>query len=226
MRILLVEDHQPLAEATRDALARAGFAVDLAADVAEAREYIELDAHDLMVLDLGLPDGCGLDLLVETRRSGATPVLVLTARDALEDRLAGLDGGADDYVLKPVEMSELVARCRAILRRPGNRLGAVLELGTLRLDTVARQAEVDGRPLLLGRRELGVLEQLLRRKGRVAPRRAIEDALYGLDDEVSPNAVDAAVSRLRRALEAAGAPVAMHTVRGVGWMLGGPGGPG
>jgi two-component system OmpR family response regulator len=219
MRILLVEDHPPLAEATRDALVRAGFAVDHATDVAEARAYADLDAHDLVVLDLGLPDGCGLDLLAELRARGALPVLVLTARDALEDRLAGLDGGADDYVLKPVEMPELVARCRAILRRPGNRLGAVLELATLRLDTVERQADVDGRPLPLARRELGVLEQLMRRKGRVAPRRVIEDALYGIDEEVSPNAVDAAVSRLRRALDAAEAPVVMHTVRGVGWML-------
>jgi two-component system OmpR family response regulator len=219
MRILLVEDYPPLAEATRDALVRAGFAVDLAVDVADARAYAELEAHDLVVLDLGLPDGCGLDLLAELRERGSTPVLVLTARDALEDRLAGLDGGADDYVLKPVEMPELVARCRAILRRPGGRFSRVLELETLRLDTVERQAEVDGRPLILARRELGVLEQLLRRKGKVAPRRVIEDALYGLDEEVTPNAVDAAVSRLRRALEAAGAPVAMHTVRGVGWIL-------
>lgn len=219
MRLLLVEDHPPLADVVRGALVRAGFAVDHAASADEARELFSFDVHDLVLLDLGLPDGCGFDLLAEWRARSATPIVVLTARDALEDRLAGLDGGADDYMLKPVEMPELVARCRAVLRRPGGRLGAVLEIGGLRLDTVSRQAEIDGRPIPLGRREIGALEHLMRRKGRVAPRRALEEALYGIDDEVSPNALDAAISRLRRALEAAGAPATLHTVRGVGWML-------
>jgi two-component system OmpR family response regulator len=219
LRLLLVEDHAPLAEALSDGLRRAGFAVDHAADAAEARALAALGGYDLALLDLGLPDADGLTLLDEWRRWRETPVIVLTARGGLDDRLAGLDGGADDYVVKPVETAELVARCRAVLRRPGGRLGAVLSAGALQLDTTARETTLDGAVIALGRRETGVLEHLLRRKGRVAPRRALEDALYGVDDEVGPNALDAAVSRLRRALEAAGAPVEIRTVRGVGWML-------
>ena len=218
LRLLLVEDHAPLAEALSDGLRRAGFAVDHAADAAEARALAALGGHDLALLDLGLPDGDGLTLLAEWRRR-EMPVIVLTARGGLDDRLAGLDGGADDYVVKPVETAELVARCRAVLRRPGGRLGAVLAAGALQLDTTMRETTLDGVVIALGRRETGVLEQLLRRKGRVAPRRALEDALYGVDDEVGPNALEAAVSRLRRALEAAGAAVEIRTVRGVGWML-------
>lgn len=221
MRVLLVEDHPPLAEAIRDALARAGFAVDHAGSAEAARSCRAVAAHDLALLDLGLPDGDGRDLLAEWRGS-ALPVIVLTARDALDDRLAGLEGGADDYIVKPVEMRELIARCRAVLRRPGGRLAPVLRAGQLTLDTVHRLAEVAGRPLSLGRRELGVLEQLMIRKGGVVPRRALEEAIYAIDDDVSPNALDAAVSRLRRGLEAAGCTLPIHTVRGVGWMLADP----
>jgi two-component system OmpR family response regulator len=225
MRLLLVEDHPALAEAIADALRRGGFAVDHAADAEAARALAALGGHDLVVLDLNLPDGDGLALLRGWRAERATPVIVLTARDALSDRLAGLDGGADDYVVKPVEMPELLARCRAVLRRPGGRLGTRLTAGDLALDTVSREAAVGGAPIALGRRELGVLEQLLRRKGRVVTRRALEEAIYGIDDEVGSNALEAAVSRLRRALEAAGAAPVIHTVRGVGWMLPEPGEP-
>lgn len=219
MRILLVEDHPPLAEALCDALERAGFAVDVVGDVATARAMARDVRHDLTLLDVGLPDGSGLDLLAEWRREGARPVIVLTARGALGDRLEGLDGGADDYIVKPVAVPELLARCRAVLRRPGGRMSAELQAGRLRLDTVHREAALDGQPLPLGRRETGVLELLMRRKGRVVPRQVLEETLYAQDDEVTPNAIDAAVSRLRRALEARPAGVTMHTVRGVGWML-------
>lgn len=219
MRILLVEDHPPLAEAVADALRRAGFAVDHAGTAGEARELAGLAPYALVLLDLGLPDGDGLHLLPVLRDEGRVPVIVLTARDQLADRLAGLDGGADDYVVKPVDMPELIARCRAVLRRPGDRSGTVLRIGPLAFDTVARTASVHDEPILLGRRELGVLEQLMRRAGRVAPRRALEDAVYTLDDEVGPNALEAAVSRLRRGLDAAGCPLPIVTIRGVGWML-------
>lgn len=219
MRILLVEDHPPLAEAVSDALHRAGFGVDLAASVAEARELAGLADHALVLLDLGLPDGDGLRLLPELRQGGRVPVIVLTARDQLADRLAGLDGGADDYVVKPVEMPELVARARAVLRRPGERAHPVLRVGALALDTVARSVAVNGMPVMLGRREVGVLEHLMRRAGRVASRQALEEAIYTLDDEVTPNALEAAISRLRRALEAAGCTVPIVTLRGLGWML-------
>lgn len=219
LRLLLVEDHAPLAEALSDALRRAGFAVDHAPDAETARELAALGGHDLVLLDLGLPDGDGLALLAAWRQRRELPVIVLTARGGLDDRLAGLDSGADDYVVKPVQTAELIARCRAVLRRPGKRLGAVLRAGALELDTTTREVAFAGGAIGLGRRETGVLEQLLRRKGRVVPRRALEDALYGVDDEVGPNALEAAVSRLRRALEGAGVPVEIRTVRGVGWML-------
>jgi two-component system OmpR family response regulator len=219
MRVLLVEDHLPLAEAVCAALRRAGFAVDHAATATEAREFAALSDHALVLLDLGLPDEDGLKLMPELRRGGQVPVIVLTARDQLADRLAGLDGGADDYVVKPVEMPELVARARAVLRRPGDRSDRVLRLGTLALDTAARSVSVNDVPLALGRREVGVLEQLMRSAGRVASRRVLEDAIYTLDDEVTPNALEAAVSRLRRALEGAGCPIPIVNVRGVGWML-------
>jgi two-component system OmpR family response regulator len=219
MRVLLVEDHPPLAEAVCDALERAGFAVDHAATVADARELSGLSDYALVLLDLGLPDGDGLRLLPILRRGGRVPVIVLTARDQLADRLAGLDGGADDYVVKPVEMPELVARARAVLRRPGDRSDTVLQIGPLVLDTATRSVSVKDAAVVLGRRELGVLEQLMRSTGRVVSRRVLEEAIYTMDDEVTPNALEAAVSRLRRALEAAKCPVPIVNVRGVGWML-------
>jgi two-component system OmpR family response regulator len=219
LRLLLVEDHLPLAVALSDSLRRAGFAVDHAGDAAAARDLAALGGHDLALLDLGLPDGDGLALLAEWRGRSAMPVIVLTARGAISDRLAGLDGGADDYIVKPVQTAELVARCRAVVRRPGQRLGAVLRAGGLELDTARRETRLGAATIPLGRRETGALEQLLRRHGRVVPRRALEEALYGIDEEVGPNALEAVVSRLRRALEGAGAPVVIRAVRGVGWML-------
>jgi two-component system OmpR family response regulator len=160
-----------------------------------------------------------MHLLPALRDGGRVPVIVMTARDQLRDRLAGLDGGADDYVVKPVEMPELLARCRAVLRRPGDRSDTILRFGALELDTAARSVSWDGRSVALGRRETTVLEHLMRAVGRVAPRRTLEEAVYGFDDEVGPNALEASVSRLRRALAAAGCPLPIVTVRGVGWML-------
>jgi two-component system OmpR family response regulator len=219
MRILLVEDHPSLAEAVIDALRRASFTVDHAANAASARHMVGMTDYALVILDLGLPDGDGLKLLPKLRDDGRVPVIVLTARDALEDRLAGLDGGADDYIVKPIEMPELIARCRVVLRRPGKREDDTLRVGPLVLDTRTRIASVDGVPLVLGRRELGVLEQLMRAAGRVTTRKVLEDAVYSFDDEVTPNALEAAVSRLRKALQSAGCTLPIVTVRGVGWML-------
>lgn len=219
MRILLIEDHPPLAEAVKDALKRAGFTVDHAGSAQHAREMAGLADYALVLLDLGLPDGDGLHLLAELRGDGRAPVIILTARDQLNDRVAGLDGGADDYIVKPVDMPELVARCRAVLRRPGGRTGALLEIGPLVLDTSSRTANMNGASLGLARREVSLLEHLMRAAGRVATRDALEEAIYGLDDDVGPNALEASVSRLRRAFEAAGCPVPIITVRGIGWML-------
>ncbi len=184
-----------------------------------ARDTVGQSVYDLALLDLGLPDGSGLTLLREWRATIDMPVIVLTARGALGDRIEGLDGGADDYFVKPVEIPELIARCRAVLRRPGSRLSVMLEAGALRLDTVHREVTLDGFSLPLGRREIGTLEIMMRRKNRVVSRRAMEEALYNQDAEITHNAIDAAVSRLRRALETAQADVRIQTVRGIGWLL-------
>jgi two-component system OmpR family response regulator len=202
-----------------DGLSRAGFAVDCASSVRAARSCVENADYDLALLDLGLPDGNGLVLLEEWRGKSDMPVIVLTARGALGDRVEGLNTGADDYLVKPVEIPELVARCRAVLRRPGSRLGLVLKAGALQLDTAHREVRLRDDMLPLGRREVGVLEIMMRRKNHVVSRRAIEEALYDQDTEITPNAIDAAVSRLRRTLEAAEADIRMQTVRGIGWML-------
>jgi len=219
MRLILVEDNVSLAETLAGGLRRAGFAVDAVASVSAGREALACAEYDLAILDLGLPDGSGLELLSDLRQKGSPPAILLTARGALGDRIEGLNEGADDYIVKPVEIPELVARCRAVLRRPGNRAVSILDAGDVALDTRLREATCRGVPLALGRREVGVLEALLRRRNRVLPRSVLLDQLYDRDAEVSPNAVDAAVSRLRRVLEDAGAQVEIRTVRGVGWML-------
>lgn len=218
MRVLFVEDHEALAEAIGGALRRAGFAVDDVGSLIDAREALALAPYDLVLLDIGLPDGSGTELIADLRDRYATPVIVLTARGGLGDRIEGLNSGADDYVVKPVETPELIARCRAVLRRPGSRTSAVLTAGDLVLDTVHREARRGGEALGFSRRELGALEVLMRRKNRVVPRQVLLESLYDRDDEVSPNAVDAAVSRVRRAL-GADSGIELQTVRGVGWML-------
>lgn len=219
MRTLLVEDHPPLAEAIVNGLRRAGFAVDVAGTVKSAREAFTYNEYDLAILDLGLPDGSGLELLGEWRPRTSVPVIIMTARGALGDRIAGLDSGADDYVVKPVEVPELVARCRAVLRRPGNRESVILSSGNIRLDTSSREVDCLGVQLDLGRRETSVLETLLRRQNRVVPRQSLAESLYDREADVSSNAVDAAVSRLRRALAEIDSGVSLKTIRGVGWML-------
>ncbi len=220
MRVIFVEDHAALAEAVAGGLRRAGFVVDVASTLADARQAASRAQYDLAVVDLGLPDGSGLDLLRDWRqREVGPPVIMLTARGALGDRVEGLDEGADDYIVKPVEIPELVARCRAVLRRPGNRAGRLLEAGHVSLDVTLREATCRGTPLALGRREIAALEALLQRRNRVLPRSVLLEQLYDRDADVSLNAVDAAVSRLRRVLEAADAGVVLRTVRGLGWML-------
>lgn len=219
MRLLLVEDHTPLAEALAAGLQRGGFAVDSALTAARARAFMASVEFDVVVLDIGLPDGSGLELLREWRARPGPPVLLLTALGELEDRVRGLDAGADDYVVKPVEIPELLARCRAMLRRPGDRSRPVLVEGPLTLDPATRSAELHGERLRLAPREVSVLEQLMRHSGRVVPRGRMEQAVYSFDEEVGPNALEAAVSRLRRVLTVADSPLTVVSVRGVGWML-------
>jgi DNA-binding response OmpR family regulator len=173
-----------------------------------------------MILDLGLPDADGLDVLTEMRdRGDATPVLILTARGSLKDRVSGLQSGADDYLVKPFALEELVARLQALLRRPGNLLGLALRLGNVTLDTIARQVFVGEAPVAFSAREVAVLEHLLRRSGRVVAKTLLESSLYGLSQEVGSNAVEVYVHRLRRHLAEIGASVQVHTVRGVGYMI-------
>jgi DNA-binding response OmpR family regulator len=220
MRLLVIEDEPELSRLLYDALARAGFAVDRAHDLATARDHLRLVQYDVLILDLGLPDGDGLGLLRGLRRAGcAVPVLILTARDAPEDRVAGLDTGADDYLVKPFHMPEVVSRVRALLRRPNAALGVRLELGNLTLDTVSRSMLVGDVPLILSARETALLELLLRRQGDVVSREAIEENLYAFDTTIGSNAMEVLVHRLRRRLQDAGATPLIHTLRGVGYLL-------
>ncbi len=220
MRILVVEDNDRLAKLVADGLQRRGFSCDIAGSLALADGAMAEAAYDAIVLDLGLPDGDGIDWLANRRQyRQMPPAIVQTARGALEDRVTGLDAGADDYVVKPVEIDELAARIRALLRRPGPRVRTVLETGALRFDTAVRTAHYGEKDIDLSRREADLLELLLRRAGTVVRRETIEDALYNFSEPVTPNAVEAAISRLRRKLDEAGVKGALHTIRGVGYML-------
>jgi DNA-binding response OmpR family regulator len=220
MRILLVEDEPAMAAALTAALARYDMLVDHVASAADATRAVIGGLHDAIVLDRRLPDGEGLDLLSRWRRDGLqTPVIVLTARGELDDRIAGLECGADDYLAKPFAVEELLARVRAVLRRPAALRTDVLKIGALYFDAAHREASVGGVALKLPRRELLVLEALLRRRGRTVLREALEEAVYGFDDEIQSNALDTHVSRLRRKLEETASDVEIHTIRGVGYLL-------
>lgn len=220
MRLLVVEDNVELAGLLARGLGEQGFSVDVVGAAETARLAAETRHYAAVVLDLGLPDEDGLSVLRSLRaRRDPTPVLVLTARGALGDRLLGLQSGADDYLLKPFAMEELAARLRALLRRPGQTLGQVLEVGDLALDTEARQAFVRGEPVVFTGRELSLLELLMRRSGRVVQRQHLEDHLFGLGAEAGSNAVEVQVHRLRRRLEPLNTRTALHTVRGVGYLL-------
>lgn len=220
MRILLVEDNARLAELVRDGLDRLGFAVDWYDSVEGAEHAQQVSHYDLLLVDLGLPDGDGLDLIrAMRRRRNSTPIMVLTARGGLDDRVAGLDAGADDYLVKPFQIPELAARCRALLRRPGSSIDTVLTAGNITLDPSERSVCVAGTVIDATPREVALLEQLLRRSGHVVAKTGLESALYSMDAEVTPNALEATVSRLRKRLLAAEADVQIKTVHGVGYAL-------
>jgi len=220
MRLLLIEDNERFAALLKQGLASAGFVVDVLSTAEDAAAALRTSRFEIVVLDLGLPDADGLDVLVEMRaRQDATPVLILTARGNLKDRVTGLQSGADDYLVKPFALEELVARLQALLRRPGNLLGVALKLGNVTLDTVARQVFVGDQPIFFSPREIAVLEHLLRRSGRVVAKTLLEDNLYGLSQEVGSNAVEVYVHRVRKHLAEVGASVHIHTLRGVGYLI-------
>ena len=220
MRLLVIEDEQRLADILQQVLQNAGFVVDAMNRAIDAWNAFSTMAYDVAILDLGLPDGDGLQVLARLRAIGnRVPILILTARDTVEDRVRGLDAGADDYLVKPFAMTELVARVKALLRRPGGALGVTLSAGNVVFDTIARHAEVNGTALPLARRETAMLEHLMRRLGRVVPKEVLEEKLYGIGEEIESNAVPVHVHHLRRKLAQARASAEIHTVRGVGYLL-------
>lgn len=220
MKLLLVEDNQRLAHLLEEALREEGFTVDRAETLRTSAELSSHQPYDLVLLDLGMPDGDGLDFIrAHRRREDACPILVITARGGLDDRVAGLDVGADDYMVKPFEIAELAARCRALLRRAVPGSPSNLTFANLTFELSSREVLVAGKPVGLAPRELDLLERLILRAGHVVPKTRLEQALYALSDEVTPNALEASVSRLRKRLRQAGAEVVLHTAHGVGYAL-------
>ncbi|MFM2056615.1 MAG: hypothetical protein RLY71_1000 [Pseudomonadota bacterium] len=221
MRVLLVEDDRMIGDALRLALRHEGWAVDWVRDGEAARQTLATETFELVLLDLGLPGLDGLAVLRGLRaRHDRTPVIVLTARDALADRVAGLDSGADDYVVKPVEVEELSARMRAVLRRHTGRAEPALVCGDVTLDPATKQVMCKGEPVLLSAREYALLEALMLRPGAILSRAQLEDRLYGWGDAVESNAISVYIHQLRRKLGA----YFIRNIRGVGYFVGQPGG--
>lgn len=216
MRVLLVEDDRMIAEAVRTALQQEGHAVDWIRDGAAAAAALQSASFDMVLLDLGLPKRAGLEVLRDARGRGTTaPVIIITARDDVQSRVAGLDSGADDYLVKPFDLDELAARMRSVLRRGAGRGDPVIEHAGIRLNPVTREVSRDGEPVALSAREYAVLEALLLRPGAILSRAQLEDRLYGWGGEIESNAVEVYVHSLRRKLGSD----AIRTVRGVGYCV-------
>src|ERR1700730_11917359 len=220
MRLLVVEENEQLADLLSKGLHAAGYETDVLSTFEEARTVLRTTFYAALILDLGLPDGDGLELLRELRhRNNPIPVLVLTARGGLHDRVQGLRSGADDYLVKPFALEELVARLEAQLRRPGQLRGSSLRIANLEFDTRNRQASIDNQPQVLSARETAVLELLMRSKGRVVSKKQVEDHIFGHSGDVASNAIEVYVHRLRRQLSEKGARVKVQTIRGVGYLI-------
>jgi DNA-binding response OmpR family regulator len=217
MHVLLVEDDRMIGEGIRTALKQDGHAVDWLRDGNSAETALGHQEFDVVLLDLGLPGRDGLDLLRSLRaRRKPTPVIILTARDTLRERVAGLDAGADDYLVKPFELEELTARMRAVVRRRMGNAEVVIEVGEIRFDPAKREVTRAGEPVILSAREYAVLEALMLRPGAILSRAQLEDRLYGWGDAVESNAVSVYIHQLRRKLGAD----AIRNVRGVGYYVG------
>ncbi len=220
MRILMVEDNLELARELADQAARGGFLADHVVSIEEARAAIAMRAYSLVLLDRRLPDGDGLSLVPIMR--GAQPgirILMVTAADATRDKVCGLDAGADDYIAKPFEPDELIARVRASLRRPGSETAPPIVFGALTFNPQTREVFAHDQPVLMQRRELALFEALVRRAGRVVMRDALIDEIFGIDDDIHWNSLNVLVSRLRRRLEELDAGVDIHSARGVGYLM-------
>lgn len=216
MRVLLVEDDQMIGEAIECALRDATYAVDWVRDGLAALLAIASHTYDVMLLDLGLPRKDGLQVLACLRANGnLIPVLIITARDAVEDRIKGLDTGADDYVLKPFQMAELLARMRAVLRRKGGVGGPIMSNGLIFLDPTSREAIINGDAKRLSAREFSLLHTLMIRPGAILSRTELEDRVYGWNEEVESNAIEFLIHSLRKKLGSN----SIINVRGVGWMV-------
>jgi two-component system OmpR family response regulator/two-component system response regulator QseB len=216
MRILLVEDDPLLGDGMQAGLKQAGFSVDWVRDGAAAQLALETGSYAGLVLDLGLPRLQGMEVLRRLRAAGnKLPVLIATARDAVEDRIHGLDAGADDYVVKPFDLNELAARLRALLRRSGGEAAPVLRIGELALDPGARTASHHGRAVELSQREFKLLHELMLNAGRVLTRDQLQERLYAWGEEIESNTIEVHIHHLRRKL----APELIRTVRGVGYLM-------
>jgi len=220
MRLLLVEDTARLIELMTEAVHDAGWQIDAVTTVQDAEEVLATTPYDLLLFDLGLPDGDGLDLVGHARKMGIqTPILVITARNNIEDRIRGLDAGADDYLVKPFNTRELLARCRALLRRSPHTDMPVLSAGSLIFDVAKGTVSCGSDLLVLSPREQAVLGILMREVGAVVPKRTIEHALSEFGEELSSNAIELAISRLRKKLETVQTGIMLETVRGIGYLL-------
>ncbi|KWV54730.1 two-component system response regulator [Bradyrhizobium macuxiense] len=220
MRVLLVDHHSDFTRAVKGALLNFGFAVDVTHTLDEAAAALGYARYDILLLELALPDGDGLQWLKQMRREGGSmPAIMLSRLNDLGRRIAIFNGGADDFLPKPVSTEELIARMRAILRRSTQMTSPVVTFGNLNFDPVARQVSVGGRLLRIARREVGILEHLLSRAGRTVPRASLEDRLYAFDNEVSTNALEVGIYRLRTLLHQSGATLRIKTARGVGYVL-------
>ncbi|MGF1563294.1 MAG: response regulator transcription factor [Geminicoccaceae bacterium] len=219
MRILLLEDAPDVAEAIVARFRQRGDAIDHVSTLADARHYLAIQDYDVAILDIGLPDGEGTEIL-RTLRAGkaATPVLMLTARGRIDERVAALDGGADDYLVKPSDLRELEARVRALHRRQTDERSTVVHMGRLTFDSAGCVVHIAGQPVQLTRREFSLLETMVRNRGRVVPKETIFGHMFAFDDEpASLNAVEIQVARLRRKLQGSG--LELKTLRGLGYQL-------
>ncbi|MBM3550764.1 MAG: response regulator transcription factor [Alphaproteobacteria bacterium] len=220
MRILLVEDHEDQARHVRRHLKRSGFSVDRVGTIRDALLAIQSFQYALALLDRKLPDGDGLTIIPLLRRQQPeSRILILSALDAVDDRIGGLDAGGDDYLTKPFDLDELMARVRASLRRPGGGTLPPIRIGALTFDVGSRTAFVAGNPVAFRQRELALLEALVRRGGRIVERETLFSEIWGMDDDVQPNALANVVSRLRTRLEELGAGVEIEMVRGIGYFI-------